>query len=266
MKQQMQAEVLWNDALGADFYRLGLRCQGDLSMARPGQFIMLQTARELDPLLKRPFSIHRLIQGNPPAMMEILYKAVGRGTRRMRTLIPGAALEILGPLGRGFKVAQGLDLIFLAAGGIGVAPMGFLVDFLLARGYAPGQLQLFLGARSRDELKCADDFRRQGLTVRLSTDDGSAGDQCLITDPLADAVRDTEPDLLLACGPTPMLACVIGIAEAHGLDCQVSVEAHMACGVGACLGCALPTASQEPPYVHVCLNGPVFPARQVKIA
>ena len=265
MKQQMQAEILWNDDLGAGFYRLGLRCQGDLSMAKPGQFIMLQTAQGQDPLLKRPFSIHRLIQGSPPAVMEILYKALGRGTRRMRNFTAGEVVEVLGPLGRGFRIPKGLARIFLAAGGIGVAPMGFLVDSLMARGYEPRQLQLFLGARSEDELQCADDFRRQGLEVWLSTDDGSAGDQCLITDPLAAAVRDTPPDLLLACGPNSMLACVIGIAEAHGLDCQVSVEAHMACGVGACLGCALPTVSQEPPYMHVCLNGPVFPARQIRI-
>lgn len=265
MKQLMQSKILWNEPLGADYYRLGLRCQGDLSMARPGQFIMLQVGHGKDPLLKRPFSIHRLGQPQRPAEMEILYKTVGRGTRRLRRLTPGTGIEVLGPLGRGFKVASGMQRIYLAAGGIGVAPMAFLVDSLMARGYGPRQLEIFLGARTREDLMGSEDFRHQGLRVHVTTDDGTAGDQCLITDPLAEAVRARRPDLLLACGPTPMLSCILGIAETHQLPCQVSVEAHMACGVGACLGCAIPAAGPERTYLHVCLNGPVFPAEQIKI-
>ncbi|MGB5986075.1 MAG: dihydroorotate dehydrogenase electron transfer subunit [Desulfobacterales bacterium] len=261
----MQSQILWNEPLGAGYYRLGLRCQGDLSSARPGQFIMLQVAEGKDPLLKRPFSIHRLSQSYRPAEMEILYKTVGRGTHLMRRLAPGMGTEILAPLGRGFKVPLGLKRIYIAAGGIGVAPMGFLVDSLISRGYSPRQLHIFLGARSREDLIGAEDFRRQGLRVHLTTDDGSAGDQCLITDPLAGAVRSERPDLLLACGPNPMLACILGIAETHQLSCQVSVEAHMACGVGACLGCAIPSRGLDRAYLHVCLNGPVFPAEQIKI-
>ena len=265
MKQQIIAQILWNDALGNGYYRLGLRCPTDLSKAKPGQFIMLQVDPGRDPLLKRPFSIHRMISPGPPAVVEILYKSVGRGTALLSRCQPGTPTEILAPLGKGFKVAANLRRIYIAAGGIGVAPMAFLVDQLLARGYRSEQLVVFLGASTRDDLVGGDGFRQQGLQIHYTTDDGSAGDQCLITDPLALAVARTPPDLLLACGPNPMLACVIGIAEAHGLPCQISVEAHMACGVGACLGCAVPTRNGPSSYLHVCLNGPVFPADAIRL-
>jgi dihydroorotate dehydrogenase electron transfer subunit len=266
MKQQIQTEVLYNDALGAGFYLLGLGCREKPDKATPGQFVMIRVSPGYDPLLKRPFSIHRLKQDGNRVTMELLYKAVGRGTRMLAQLSPGDQTEVIGPLGRGFKVPQNPGCIYIAAGGVGVAPMVFLADRWIANEYPPQNLKVFLGARNRQELICADQFRKYGLKVHLTTDDGSAGDQCLITDPLAVAVENSPPDQILACGPNPMLACVVGIAEAHGIACQISMEAHMACGVGACLGCAVPTSDQSPSYLHVCLNGPVFPADRVTLA
>jgi dihydroorotate dehydrogenase electron transfer subunit len=112
---------------------------------------------------------------------------------------------------------------------------------------------------------CLDEFSAFGLPVRMTTDDGSSGDQCLVTDPLEIAVVEKRPDIIFACGPMEMLACVAGIADKNGLACQVSIETMMACGMGACLGCAVAGRKNSNKYMHACLNGPVFDIRELKL-
>jgi dihydroorotate dehydrogenase electron transfer subunit len=101
--------------------------------------------------------------------------------------------------------------------------------------------------------------------VVLTTDDGSCGDQCLVTSPLEEAIRREPPDLVLACGPKAMLACVLGIVRACGVPCQVSIETTMACGMGACLGCAVGGRQDDTRYLHACLDGPVFDAEDIAL-
>ncbi|MEJ2039823.1 MAG: hypothetical protein P8X55_12965, partial [Desulfosarcinaceae bacterium] len=161
-------------------------------------------------------------------------------------------------LGRGFQVDSRKRRWYLAAGGIGVAPIRFLALRMHAMGLPAGGIRVFLGGQSRQDLLCREEFEALGMTVQVTTDDGSAGDQCLITDPLEAAVADAPPDMVYACGPHGMLQCVAGIVRRHNLACQVSVETMMACGIGACLGCALENPRQKDRYLHVCMNGPVF--------
>ncbi|MGB5619558.1 MAG: hypothetical protein WBM78_22165, partial [Desulfobacterales bacterium] len=110
---------------------------------------------------------------------------------------------------------------------------------------------------------CTDEFTALNLPVHTTTDDGSAGDQCLVTHPVDVALADRRPDVVFACGPLQMLDCVIGIAAAHGVICQVSIETAMACGMGACLGCAVPSRDAPGRYYHACLDGPVFDAGSI---
>jgi dihydroorotate dehydrogenase electron transfer subunit len=100
--------------------------------------------------------------------------------------------------------------------------------------------------------------------VVTTTDDGSAGDQCLVTHPLEISLNQTVADIIVACGPTEMLSCVVGIAAKHKVPCQVSIEAMMAFGMGACLGCAVSSRPEPDHYLHACLDGPVFPAEQLE--
>lgn len=225
---------------------------------------MIQSGPALTPLLRRPFSIFGLI-GTPghPDGLEVLYKALGRGTHQMAQWSPGRTVDLIGPLGRGFVISPEARRVYLAAGGMGVAPIRFLATQLMAGGKDAADLCLFLGGRSQEDLLCADEFRSLGISVTLTTDDGSAGLQCLITDPLEEAIRRSPPDLVCACGPHGMLQCVAGIAARHGVVCQVSLETMMACGIGACLGCAVPAADGQVGYRHVCEDGPVFTADQV---
>jgi dihydroorotate dehydrogenase electron transfer subunit len=261
---QQNANVVWNRPVSSDCWHLGLGCDGGYREAVPGQFVMVRVGDGLTPLLRRPFSIFGL-SGDPrrPEGIEILYKTVGQGTLSMTRLQPGQAVDLLGPLGHGFTWRKDPGCVYLAAGGIGVAPIRFLAAALTRGGVPADRCHVFLGGRCEQDLLCRDDFEQMGMPVTLTTDDGSAGDQCLITDPLTAAVAARKPDALYACGPPGMLKCVAGLAGAHQLNCQISIETVMACGLGACLGCAVPAADQAERYLHVCLDGPVFDARRV---
>ncbi len=263
MIQQAMATVIAHESMGTGYRRMILACPVDFSGARPGQFVMLGTPGS-QLLLRRPFSIHRLAAGGGDGLTEIaiLYKIVGAGTEVLSHQAVGSRVDILGPLGQGFRVRDDHQRIFVAAGGIGVAPMVFLVEHL-ARTHDLTGCEIFLGGRSREDLLCLEDFARLGVKVHRTTDDGSDGAQCLLTHPLEEAACKRPPDIIYACGPMDMLGCVAGIAERLGVACQVSIESVMACGVGACLGCAVEGRAHAG-YLHVCKDGPVFHIDQLR--
>jgi len=264
---QHQAEILWNKQISSACYKIGMSCPETYSMAKPGQFIMLRFAGQTDPLLRRPFSIHNLITSNGKTEgVELLYKVVGKATAILARQQPGKSVDLLGPLGTGFIIPRETRAIHVVAGGIGVAPMVFLATMLHRSQFDFSNCRVFIGGRTKDDLLCRDDFVQLGISVETTTDDGSAGDQCLVTHPLEAAVDDRRPDLIVACGPMAMLGCVIGIAEKHHIPCQVSIETMMACGMGACLGCAVEGRADQSGYLHACLDGPVFEATDLKLA
>ena len=263
---QENARVLWNKNVGPSYFKIGLTCHKGYLNSQPGQFIMVRLADRMFTLLRRPFSIHRLIVKNNCAKgIELLYKVVGEGTRTLSRLNQGDRLDILGPLGKGFIFLNNYHRIFIAAGGIGIAPMVFLASALQRKGVDLSRCTAFLGGRSKDDLLCADEFASLGMAVQITTDDGSAGSKCLLTHPLEMATRSNRPDIIYACGPLAMLKCVANIAEAHTVPCQISIETVMACGMGACLGCAVETKKGAAKYLHACVDGPVFDVETLKI-
>jgi dihydroorotate dehydrogenase electron transfer subunit len=263
---QEKAQVLWNRRIASVCYKIGLKCGGDFSAAIPGQFIMVRSAEKMDPLLSRPFSIHQLLVKNDVFEgLELLFKVVGAGTQKLSRCKPGDVLDILGPLGKGFSIPDAVQRIFIVAGGIGVAPIPFLISKLIKKGIDPAGCKVFLGGKSRDDLLCLQDFSNLGICARTTTDDGSFGDQCLVTDPVEIELARSGADIMYACGPKGMLTCVIDIAERSGIPCQVSIETMMACGLGACLGCAVESRREPDKYLHACSDGPVFDARVLKI-
>lgn len=264
---QQTATVLWNHPIGPNYFRLGLGCpRSGYADAVPGQFVMVRGNPSVIPLLRRPFSIAGLIGPGPrPEGIELLYRVIGQGTRHLSGLTPGQSVDLIGPLGRGFKWTAKAKTFYLAAGGIGVAPLLFLAHHLLRKGVEPGNCRLFLGGRTQADLLCREDFASLGVAVTATTDDGSEGLQCLITDPLEEAIQAKAPDLVCACGPHGMLQCVAGIVIRHQVACQLSLETMMACGLGACLGCAVPAADPQEKYRHVCIEGPVFEVNQVAL-
>lgn len=262
---QTVATVLHNTRLAPSYGRIGLGCGGAFAHARPGQFVMLGFLDSIDPLLRRPFSIHRRLDPDGAFRgIELLYKTIGPATRRLSRLAVGASVSLLGPLGSAFVLPPGVRRLYLAAGGVGVAPLVFFAEQLARRDSAP-ECRLFLGGRSREDLLCVEDFERLGIAVVPTTDDGSCGDQCLVTNPLEEAIRRAPPDLVLACGPRNMLACIAGIVQQHGIACQLSIETMMACGMGACLGCAVEGRRDGTRFLHACMDGPVFDAEEIRL-
>ncbi len=225
--------------------------------AQPGQFVMVKTAvdKSDDPLLRRPLSIHQVQHG----VISLLFKVVGRGTKLLASFKQGDYVDILGPLGKGFAVEQ-QTTHFLIGGGMGIAPLLFLAETIRLERPAE-KIVILLGARSREELVAVDGFFAiNGVEVKIATDDGSTGHHGLVTELLpGDAVG-----AVYCCGPWPMMKAVAGLCRKQEMECQVSIETMMACGMGACLGCAVQGVDFiENGYLHVCKDGPVFEARKI---
>lgn len=263
---QEKVSVLWNEEVGSSYMHIGLQGEKAASAATAGQFVMLRAGSRMDPLLRRPFSIHQIIEEKGRVSgLEILYKVVGTVTERLAAMQPGDEIDLVGPLGKGFQIFPENKTIMIAAGGIGVAPVVLLASRLINAGVDPSACTVFLGGKSERDILCRDFFSETGMNVLTATDDGSLGHKGLVTDLLTDAVEKTKPDMLYTCGPHPMLMAVADIANQRDIRCQISTETIMACGMGACLGCAVEESGNTDEYMHVCINGPVFYADRIKL-
>ena len=226
--------------------------------ARPGQFCMLDvtSGNSSDPLLRRPLSIHTI---DRQGAVTFLYRHAGRGTHLLSQRSAGDTVQVLGPLGHGFRMAPEIPPIIIG-GGLGVAPLLFLAERL------PESLPItiILGGRTKTDLLALDRFTALGHKVLKTTEDGSLGTRGLVTDALAGILDSwSSPDpCIFTCGPWPMMKAVYHMARNKNIQCQVSLEAGMACGIGLCLGCAVPRSDNQG-FLHVCKQGPVFHADQV---
>ncbi|OGR02283.1 MAG: hypothetical protein A2520_08865 [Deltaproteobacteria bacterium RIFOXYD12_FULL_53_23] len=255
-----QSEIVRQEQLTPEIFRLTLKAPEIAGTARPGQFVMVRISSCYDPLLRRPLSIHQTIGGK---QVQLLYKVVGLGTRLLASMHSGQQLNLTGPLGHGFEFA-GKQAICLVGGGMGIAPLYFLAREIL-RQTRPPKCMVLLGARTAAELgPLPQDFLDLGVTkIHLATDDGSLGHHGFVAELLP---QHLAPDLhwtACTCGPQPMMKAVVSQCRQQGWECQVSLETMMACGISACLGCAVPRADLSGPYLHVCKDGPVFKAEEV---
>ena len=262
---QEKVKILWNNKISPYYYRIGFKCHSQYSDATPGQFIMLRFADQINPLLRRPFSIHRLISKDGAIeALEVLYKVVGKCTKKLSMCTEGDIIDIIGPLGNGFITSDNYDNVFIVAGGVGVAPMLFLASYL-QKNTDLLKCTVFLGSRSKHDLLCKDDFLRLGMKILITTEDGSTGRKGLVTDILETSIKENHPDIIYGCGPTAMLKSLTLISETHLIPCRVSIETIMACGIGVCLGCAVESKKTPEKYLHACLNGPVFDTKAINI-
>ena len=225
---------------------------------QPGQFVMVRAGAHPEkgggPLLKRPFSIHRLGPGDE---ISLLYHKVGVGSALLAGMADGERTELFGPLGRGFRLEK-LENPYLVAGGIGLAPFLTVCDRLIPN----SSPKLLFGARSAAEVPPEEHWAAYECDIHFATDDGSVGYHGFVTGLLEDMLVK-KPGPVLACGPTPMMAATAKLAEKYGVACQVSLEAHMACGMGACLGCVVKKSGSKTEYARVCMDGPVMDAEVV---
>ncbi len=256
-----------NRRLSSSHFLLTLESDPIAAHARPGQFLMLRLAASLDPLLRRPMSVCNVVPEEPGigARVQVLYKVVGRGTSLLANLSAGDSLPTLGPLGTPFSVSSPESpppRALIVAGGIGIAPFPFLVPTLKRSGW---NVTLLYGVRRAEELVHRDWFEAQGVEVLTATEDGSEGRKGTVTPLLEEALSAVGGfGVAYACGPNAMLKAVSARVNAAGVPCQLSLEGHMGCGIGACLGCAVPVSrGADPMYVRVCLEGPTLSAAEV---
>ncbi len=274
---QVTAEVLANEPIARETFRLRLDAPSLAGPIRPGQFVMVRPAIGTDPLLGRPFALYDMIldDDGTPRAIDLVYQVVGRGTRAISRLRPGDPAVAWGPLGNGFGPAPDGPAIFVA-GGIGQTPFLALGKAWLGRArygqrdgtnpLAVPSATLLYGVRSAKYAAGLADFEAAGIGVELATDDGSAGHRGFVTELLAGRLsRGERPAKVVGCGPAPMLAALARLADAHGLDCDLSLENHMACGFGACFSCVTPIRQPDgsTDLRRVCVEGPIFPSRVV---
>jgi len=267
MPIQEKCRILDHQKLSPKYLKLILSSAYISSHAEPGQFINVRCGEGYEPLLRRPFSLHRISKEHKT--FELLYEIVGEGTERLSRYTVGGEIDVLGPLGEGFKIDPKKQIAVLAGGGMGVAPLLALAEqiaqdkLLTTHTYA---LYIMIGGKNRDCVLCEEDFRKVSDQVLTATDDGSYGKKGLITDLLLDFLDNQLPTsnfqktTIYACGPKAMLRAISEIAYQKRIDCQISTEEHMACGIGACKGCPTKTKSG---LKMVCKDGPVFDAKEI---
>lgn len=257
----VSATVLSNTQLSSDYNVLALAAPDVAAAALPGQFVMVKTGERLEPLLRRPFSVFEVLKGNGKVIgLSLLSKRIGPSTTLLFDARPGDRVQCLGPLGRPFAPVTAPEEAWLVAGGVGLAPFATLAEMLRSRNV---RVKLFYGARRAAELFYLDVFQRMGVTLVLTTEDGSRGDRGRVTLPLERDLHARPAGasvMIYACGSEPMLAAVANLSAKHGRPCQVSVERVMGCGIGGCYSCVIPVKTDAGKWHHVrsCLAGPVF--------
>ncbi len=258
-------EILSNRELAEGHYLMSMALPAAFPEAAPGQFVLVRAKDRAFPFLGRPLGIYVQEKGKGESRIEILYRVVGRGSGVFALLKKGDRVDILGPLGQGFRPVRGRDRIVLVAGGIGIAPLAPLVRRLRQKRPAGATLDLYYGARRADLLIGLGALRKACSTIRIATDDGSRGFKGPVTGLFAGDLKHYPPErtVIYACGPHAMLKKMSELLERLPIPCQVSVEERMACGVGACLGCVIEAKGAGKPYKRVCKEGPVFDLNEI---
>ena len=251
-KLKMTAAVTSQVQLAEGIYDLRLAAGEIAAQAVPGQFVSLYS-KDGSRLLPRPISLCGI--DKEKGELRLVYRVAGKGTAEFSGMRTGMQLKVVGPLGNGFP--QKNKKAFLIGGGIGIPPMLELAKELDC------EKQIVLGFR--DELFLLEDFRNRGQ-IYIATEDGSAGTEGNVLD----AIRENglDADIIYACGPTPMLRAIKEYAAEQNIECWISMEERMACGIGVCLACVCKSKEKDAhsnvKNKRICKEGPVFLAQEVE--
>lgn len=240
MGQYLTQKVLKNIEISTGIFKLTI--EGSFK-GSPGQFCMLR-AWEYEPLLSRPISIHNIDDS-----ITFLYQTLGQGTKLLAKLKSGDEVKLLGPLGNGFPLETISGKVALVTGGMGIAPMNFVCKMLNAK-----QVDLYCGFK--DEAYGARNIQNIVSNVYIATESGKDGYKGFVTE----IFKAEKYDVVLCCGPEVMMKKIATLCRQKRIPIYVSMEKHMACGVGACLGCSCKTINGNK---RACVDGPVFLGSEV---
>ena len=248
--------ILEKTEIAAGIFSYVIYCPEPASAAKAGQFVHIKADGFT---LRRPISICDV--DKEKGTLRIVFEVRGAGTDKLSQLNVGDKMNMIAPLGNGFttkNVPEGKTVI-VVGGGIGVPPM-----LQTAKTFPDNRVKTVIGFRSKDRVILEDDFISIGSDVSVCTDDGSYGEKGLVTFPLIEELEKGNASMIYACGSTPMLKAVVNAAKLYNVPCEVSLEQRMACGVGACVGCAVNINRGGRNFVlRVCKDGPVFKAEEV---
>ena len=240
-------------ALAREIYSFEIQCPEVAAAAVPGQFVHIRTGNFT---LRRPISICGI--DSEKGTLRIVFEIRGEGTAEIAQLNKGYVIDMLAPLGHGFTIDSDFRKVILIGGGIGTPPMLPLAQFYGEKA------SVICGFRNSSAVILREDFEKSGAELILCTDDGSAGIHGFVTEPFSEMSEKGCIDAVFACGPMPMLKRIAAVCREKNIYCEVSLEERMACGIGACLGCACRTVRNDEEYfAHVCKDGPVFNAEEV---
>ncbi|MBI5638820.1 MAG: dihydroorotate dehydrogenase electron transfer subunit [Nitrospirae bacterium] len=264
MSRYFRARIKSNLPLNRNHRLLSLVNMERMKDPLPGQFYMLEVSKGNDPLLKRAFSLFRRTSEG----FDILYRIQGKGTALLSEMKEKTELDVLGPLGSSYPAPVAGETPVIVAGGIGIASVYSLIEQVRGSAY------LLYGAREKDDLFMLDELKAMAREFFISTDDGSHSVRGSVIDMLkgflSERTSSEQNIVIYACGPRPVLKEVASMADAKGIRAHVSLEEHMACGIGACLGCVVKVKGQEQAgegsslYKRVCKEGPVFDAGEIE--
>ncbi|MDO5759725.1 MAG: dihydroorotate dehydrogenase electron transfer subunit [Bacteroidota bacterium] len=241
-----------NIKINKDNFLLALKSPVSLSGVKSGQFVNVEVKNIAERILRRPISIHDV--DKEKNILYLVVQKVGKATNKLSLIKKGESLSIVFPLGNGFEIKGKQPL--LIGGGVGVAPLYLLAKEFKRKGITPS---ILIGARSNEQLFFTNRYNAVGL-LSISTEDGSVGEKGLVTE---NPILRNNFDVVYCCGPTPMMRAVSLWAKEKGVECFVSLENRMACGIGACLCCV--NEDKEGHNVCVCTEGPVFNSMDIKL-
>ncbi len=264
MKYNIKAKIIKKEQLKDDIYKFSVQANKIVENAKPGHFIEIRVVDNVEPLLRRPISIYNMEKET--GILEFIFQVKGKGTTLLAKREEKDELDIIGPLGYGtFKVKE-YNNVAIIGGGIGIFPLYELSKQLKQQ--TNTQIHTYLGFRNKEYVVLEKEFEQVSHNLTITTDDGSYKQKGFAIDILKQDIQKQKPDAIFACGPLPMLKAVQTLAQEQNIPCQISLEEKMACGLGACLGCAVKQAKspkEAPQYWHVCKAGPVFNATDVEI-
>lgn len=255
MRKKEIATVISQKCIGTGVYSMWIKTEA-AAEAVAGQFVSVY-CKDKTKLLPRPISICQV--NKEEGSLRLVYRVVGGGTTEMSGYKAGDDVELIGPLGNGFMQREGKKAI-LIGGGIGIPPMVQLAEELKDK----AEVQVVAGYR--DELFLTEELEARG-TLYIATEDGSTGTKGTVIDAIKE--QAVEGDVIYACGPTPMLKAIKEYALANNIECQISLEERMACGIGACLACVCKSKEKDHHTnvnnKRICKDGPVFLAEEVEL-
>ena len=248
-------EVINQRVIAKDIYSLQLKTDKIAKNAKSGQFVSLYCS-DMSRILPRPISICEVDKSD--GTLRLVYRVVGEGTEEFSHLRPHQEVVVIGPLGNGYPDRDQDKRAFVVGGGLGIPPMLYLAKSLKC------DKNIVLGYNR--ELFLLDEFNGLG-DLYISTDDGSCGTKGNVIDAIKE--NALKGDVIYACGPMPMLRAIKAYALEHNIDCYISLEERMACGIGACLGCVCKSSKKDEHTnvnnKRICTQGPVFLAEEVQI-